>query len=118
MTVATTVSPASRPAGLEPEREHGQDLVPVDHLPAGVHRQAPVRVTIVRDAGVGPLLDDGCPEHVQMGRAAALVDVLAVGLGPDRDHIRARAPQQRRGYRGRGAVGAVHHHPQAGQGPG
>ncbi len=113
MTVATTVSPASVAGGLEAEREHGQDLVPVDHLAAGVNRQAPVRVAVVRDAGIGLPLDDGRPQHVQVGRAAAVVDVLAVGLGPDRDHVGARAPQQQWGHPGRGAVRAVDHHAQA-----
>ena len=90
------VAPAGR-WPCSPSASTARIWSPSTTWPVSVDRQASVRVTIVRDASVGPLLDDGCPQHVQMGRAAAVVDVLAVGLGADRDHVRARAPQQRPG---------------------
>ena len=64
MTVATTVSSASRPRSRMRQREHGQDLVAVDDRAVGVDRQAPVGVAVVGDADVGAVLDDRGAQRV------------------------------------------------------
>ena len=47
-----------QPAPLaQRDREQREDLVAVDDLAVRVDRQAAVRVTVVRDADVGPVLD-------------------------------------------------------------
>ncbi len=52
-----------------------------------VHGEAAVGVAVVRDAEVGPVLDDGGLQEVEVGGAAAVVDVQAVGRGADRDDL-------------------------------
>ncbi len=70
-------------------RQHREDLVAVDLRAGAVHGQAAVRVTVVRDAEVGSVLDHGRLEQAEVGGAAAVVDVEAVRLGADRDDLRA-----------------------------
>ncbi len=69
--------------------QHGEDLVAVDLRARGVHGQAAVRVAVVGDAEVGPVFDHGLLEQAQVGGAAAVVDVQAVGLGADGDDLGA-----------------------------
>src|SRR6202042_3070647 len=63
---------------LQLGRQHGQDLISVDHLPGGVDGQAAVGVAVVRDADVGSLGPDHGRDRVQVGGAAAGVDVVTV----------------------------------------
>ena len=107
MTVVTTVLPAQPATGFEAQREHGQDLVSVNHLALRVDRQAPVGVAVVRDTGVGAVLDHGGRQGLQMRGATVGVDVLPVGLGTDRDHVGPCTPQQHRGQFRGGTVRAV-----------
>ncbi len=84
------------------QREHGEDLVAVDLVTGVVHGQAAVGVAVVRDAEVRAVLDDRGLELVQVGRAAAVVDVEAVRLGADRDDLGAGPGERlRRDPRGR-----------------
>ena len=71
--------------------EDGQDLVAVDDIAFRVDREATIRVTIMRDADVGSMLDNGRDEVVQVSAAAALIDVEAVRRRMDGHHARARA---------------------------
>src|SRR6185437_17167497 len=88
------------------------DRVAVDDLAGGVDGQAAVGVAVVRQADVGAVLQDRSPHHVQMCRAATVVDVQPVGFGVDRDDARTGgAIGPRRGDR-RGAVRAIDHHGQ------
>ena len=75
------------------QREHGEDLVPVDHYPVGADREAPVGVPVVRDTSVRAVLEDRRGQRVQVGRAAAQVDVRPVRLRADRDDLGTRAFQ-------------------------
>ena len=80
---------------------------PSTSSPARVHGEAAVGVAVVRDAEVGAVLDDGGLEQVQVGGAAAVVDVEAVGLGADGDDLGA-GPGERLGRDpGGGAVRLV-----------
>ena len=115
MTVATTVSPASRAGVAQRQGQHGQDLVAVDDLAGGVDGQAAVGVAVVRDPGVGAVLDHGGRQRVQVGGAAALVDVQPVRVGADRDDLGAGPAQQAGRELVGGPVRAVHDHPQPGQ---
>ena len=58
---------------------------PSTTAPVCVDREAPVGVAVEGEAGVGPVLDDGLLQVVEVRRAAVVVDVEAVGLGVDRD---------------------------------
>ncbi len=78
------------------QRQHGEDLVAV-HLRAGVvHGQAAVGVAVVGDAQVGAVLDDGGLEQVEVGGAAAVVDVEAVRHRADGDDL-GPGPRERLG---------------------
>ncbi len=105
--MATTVSALQRPRVAHGQRQHREELVAVDDLAGVVHGQAAVGVPVQGEADVRPVLEDGGLQHVQVGRAAPVVDVEAVRLGADRDHLGAGVAQRERtGDRG-GAVRAV-----------
>ena len=109
--MATTVSAGSVAGVAHRQRQHGQQLVPVDDLARGVHGQAAVGVPVEREPDVGAVLDDRPLQQPEVGGAAAVVDVQAVGLGADRDDVGTRLAQRQRPDLGRGAVRAVEHHP-------
>ena len=72
ITVATTVSSASRPRSRSDDREQRQDDVAVDVGAVGGDRQAAVGVAVVGDAEVGVVLaDGGLAAGPQMGGADA-----------------------------------------------
>ena len=107
MTVATRVSLGQGAALLHVDREDAHDLVAVDLVALGVDGEAAVGVAVVGDADVGALADDGVLEVLEVGRAVAVVDVEAVGLGADLDDVGAgEAEHLGRDRRGR-TVGAV-----------
>ena len=89
------------------QRQHGEDLVAVDDLPRVVDGQAAVGVAVEGDAGVGAVRDDGGLQRPEVGRAAPVVDVEAVGVGTDRDDLGPRAAQRHRAGHVGGAVRAV-----------
>ena len=83
------------PAGLgHPERQDREELVAVDVVALVVDGQAAVGVAVEGDAGVGAVLDDGRLQRAEVGGAAAVVDVEAVGLGADHDDLGAGRPQR------------------------
>ncbi len=107
---------AGQPARLlQLDGEHGQDLVPVQWLPVGVHREAAVGVTVVSDARVRAVLGDRVDQGAKRGGAAAGVDVQPVWFGSDGDDVRAGPAQRLRCDQVRGPVCAVGHHPQPGE---
>ena len=107
--MATTVSLTRWPALLEAQRQDGEDLVAVDDVALVVDREAAVGVTVEREPDVGAVLDDGRLERVEVGRAAAVVDVQAVGVGVDRDDVGAGVAERLRAGVAGGALGAVEH---------
>ena len=107
ITVATTVSSASRPRSRSASARIARIWSPSTTLPVVVDGQAAVGVAVEGEADVGAVLDHGRLERLEVGRAAAVVDVEAVGLGVDRDHLGAGAAQRQRPGLGRRAVGAV-----------
>ena len=115
MTVDTTGVGHQAARRVQLQGEHGEDLVPVDHVAGGVHGEAAVGVAVVGDAGVGILGDDTLAQTGQVRRATAVVDVQAVGDGVDRHDVRAEAAQRLGGGARGGAVGAVDDHAQPAQ---
>ena len=75
---------------VQREREHGEDLVAIDNPARGVDRQAPVRVSVVGDPAIGAVRPHRVGQGAQARRTAAGIDVVAVRLGADRDHVGAR----------------------------
>ena len=87
--------------------EHGQQLVAVDHVALVVDREAPVGVAVEGEADVRTVLEDGTLERAEVGRAAAVVDVQAVGHRVDRADVGAGADQGTGTGLVRGTLGAV-----------
>ncbi len=81
---------------LHGHREDGHDLVTVDVVSLGIHREAPVGVAVVSDADVGAQTHDGLGEVVEVGRADTVVDVPAVGVCPDDGHLGAGVAERLR----------------------
>ena len=99
------------------QRADGDEVVAVDQCPGVVHAQDPVGVTVEGQAGVGARSHDPGLQVARMRRAAAGVDVGAVGRGVDHLDGGPQAFERAGGPRRRRAVGAVDHQAQSGQGP-
>ena len=100
-----------------PEVHRGErdQLVSVHDDAVAVDGQHAVAVAVEREARVVAALGDGLRQRVDVGGAAAVVDVAAVGLGGQHVDVRAEPPEQRgRDLVGR-AVGAVEQQPLPGQ---
>ena len=96
------------PTALHVQGADGQDLVAVDGPPLLVHQQAAVRVAVKGHADVVAPLHHGGGQVLQVGGAAAAVDVHPVRVPVDEVRPGLEAAEQlRRGGAG-GAVGAVH----------
>ena len=87
-----------------------EDVVAVDDLALLVHRQATVGVTVVGKARVEAVVHDVLLQALDMGTAAVVVDVDAVGLVVDHIDLGAQGLVDRTGDVPRGAVGAVEAH--------
>ncbi len=72
-----------------------------------------IGVAVERDADVGAHLPHLARQRFRRGRSALLVDVEAVRLDADREHLGAELPQGRGRDLVGGTVGAVDHHPQS-----
>ena len=95
------------------EREDRDDLVAVDDLALLVDREHAVAVAVEGDPEVEAAVDDGALEEREVGRAAADVDVRAVGVVADRVHLRAARLERLRAEARVRAVRAVDHDAQA-----
>ena len=76
----TTSPPPNCVARREVEREQGHQVVAVAHRPRRVHRDQAIGVAVKGEAEVGAQLEHVRDQVFGVGRAAALVDVAAVGL--------------------------------------
>ncbi len=105
---------ARKPSALLPGLgDHRHELVAVDDAALLVDDHHAVGVAVERDADIGAHLADLADQILGRGRAAILVDVEAVRLDADRDHLGAELPQRLRRHLVGGAIGAIDHHPQA-----
>ncbi len=87
--------------GLPALRDHRQQLIAIDDAPALVGDEHAVAVAVERDADVGAHFLHFLAKRRGLGRAAFAIDVEAVGLDPERDHLGAQFPQRLRRQRGR-----------------
>ena len=112
MTVTTTVLPASWPRSARSRANRASSSSPLASRSLCGHRQQPVGVAVEGQPQVGPVLDHRAGQGLGGGRPAAVVDVGAVGLAADGDHLGTQ-PLEDRGRQGRGrSVGAVDHQPE------
>ena len=75
---------------------NGQYVVAVHH-PSGLIRQhQPIGVTVEGKTQVRAVVNNRLRHHLGMGGAAAGVDVAAVRLAIQRDHVRAQLAEERR----------------------
>ncbi len=93
--------------------DDGEQLVAVHHMAALVHDHDAVGVAVERDADIGAHLAHLAADRREIGGAAILVDVEAVGIDADRDHVGAEFPQRAGRHLVGGAIGAIDHHAQA-----
>ena len=107
MTVATTPPAASLPRRCQLSAITRHDLVAVDDAALLVDDHDAVGVAVERDADVGAHLAHLGAQRLRRGGAALLVDVAAVGLDADLDHLGAQLPQRLGRHLVAGAVGAI-----------
>jgi hypothetical protein len=93
--------------------DHRQNLVAVDNASALVDDQHPVSVAVERDADIGAHLLDLLAERGGLGRTAFVIDVEAVGLDSDGEHLGIQFLERLRRDPIAGAVGTVDNDAQA-----
>jgi hypothetical protein len=94
-------------------RNHREQLVAIDHMSALIDQDDAVGIAVERDTDVGAHFAHLAAERFRRGGSAFLVDVEAVRIDADRNHIGAQFPQCFRHHLVGGAVGAIDHHAQA-----
>ena len=95
------------PFALQLPAAHQQHGVAIHDFPVVIDEDRAIAVAVERDAHPASMLDDRAREPLRMGRAAAQVDVAAIGLIADHLDVEAEAAEEGRGDRRRGAVRAV-----------
>lgn len=85
------------PLTLQLGGAHGHDLVAVDGLAFFVHQQAAVGVAVEGNAQIIAAGDDALGQGLQVGRAAAVVDIDTVGLRMDEVGVEGQRTEQVRG---------------------
>ncbi len=98
------------PVPAQVGRGERHELVPVDHGPGAVDREHPVTVAVEREADVVPPAPYLLDQPVQVRRAAAGVDVDAVGLGRNHRRLRPEPEEDLGGGLIGGAMGAIEQH--------
>ena len=98
MTVTTTVSPASRPRARRSMAQMAMSWSPSTSVAALVDGQHPVGVAVEGQPDVGAAASTTASlQRARVGRAAAGVDVRAVGLGVDDLDLGTERAGRRRG---------------------
>ena len=92
--------------------DHAHQLVAIDQAAFLVDQVDPVGVAVQADPQVRPLRQNRVDAGLRRGRAAARVDVGAVRIGADADHLGAQFPDQLRPDAVRRAVGGIDDHAQ------
>src|SRR5436190_20466922 len=91
-------------------RDHRQQLVAIDDVPALVDDEHAVAITVERDADIRAHFLHLAAKRGGLGRAAFAIDVEAVGVDPERDHLGPQFPQCLRCNLVGRTIGAIHHH--------
>jgi hypothetical protein len=118
MTVATMALPGSADLAAEligADEHHG---VAVHAVAVMIDEEGAIAVAVERHAEARAGGDHRRLQRLHRRRAAAGVDVPAVGRDADGPDVEAEGREQRRGDGGRGAVRAVHDDRRAGERPG
>ena len=97
------------PAFLPGAGDQRHQLVAVDQPPVFIADQQPVRIAVKRDTEMCALLHDAGAHGLCRGRAAAVIDIEAVGGNPHGNHVRLQLPQNRRSHFVGRAMGAIDH---------
>ena len=105
--------PASRPRLSQELGDDRHELIAVDHAAFLVDDHHAIGVSVERDADIGAHFIDLANEVAGCGRAAILVDVEAVWIDADLDHVGAKLPQRLGGNLVGRAIGAIDHRPDA-----
>ena len=92
--------------------DDGEQLVAVDEVAVLVGDHHAVGIAVERDPDVGAHLAHLAAERLRLGGAAILVDVEAIGIDADREHLGAQFPQRGRNDSIGCAVGAIDDDPQ------
>ena len=111
----TTTPPSSSPRRGHAAGGQGDQLVAVVDAAVAVDRQHPVAVAVEGEADLGLGAGDALGQRLEVGGAAAGVDVAPVGLDADRLDLGAEALEDRRRGAVGGAVGAVEDDAAAGE---
>src|SRR5262249_55788031 len=90
----------------------GHDLIAVDDAALLVDDHDPVGVAVERHTNVGAHLAHLLAYRLRGGGTALEVDVVAVWLNPDLDHLGTELPQRVGSHLIPCAVGAIDHHAQ------
>ena len=106
--MTTTVVPGELTALSEVEGEESEELVAVGLLTGGVDSQQSVGVTVEGETEVGAGLDHGGRQCTGRCRPDAVVDVGAIGLTTDGQHLGTELAIDGGGQSRRRTVGAVH----------
>ena len=107
ITVATMPPAASRPRPMPALRDDRHQLIAVDDIALLVDDDDAIGVAVERDADVGPEFLDLVDERLRRRRTAVEVDVVAVRLDADLDHLGAEFPERFRRHLVGCAVGAI-----------
>ena len=91
----------------------GHDLVTIDGLALFIDHDQPVGITIQGNADVRAAGDNAFLYEIEVGRAALVVDVGAVGRNANRNNLCTQFPDCRRGDLVSGTIGAIDHDLQA-----
>ena len=92
------------------ERDDVEKLIPVVHPALGVDHHQPVAVAVEREPYVGVMLDHRRLQILGMRGADVCVDIQAIGLVADRDHLRSQLMKDGWSDVIRRAVSTIHHH--------
>jgi hypothetical protein len=115
LVISVPTTPRHRTVAHAVAHDHVQQLVAVVLLALAVDQDQPVGIAVDRDAEVGAAVAHGTHERLRMDGADAVVDVEAVRLRADGDHLGAEFVEHRRRDVVGGAVRAVDHQLEAAQ---
>ena len=110
--VATTPGFAKPAVVLPASGNHRHQLIAVDQMTLFIDDHDAVGIAVERDPDIGAHLAHLGGQRCGVGRTAILVDVEAVRIDAERDHLRAQFPQCFRRHLVGRAVRAIHHHAQ------
>ena len=95
------------------QRQHVQQLIPVEHRTFGIDQHQAVGIAVQRDPIVCLLGTNRLDQRMGRRGTEAGVDVEAVGRTPDAADLRTQLVKHRRGDLIRSPMGSIHHHPHA-----